>query len=248
MIVTPAMYALLSALSVTVPSGATTFTLTSSWGYTPPVNTQTPASLASSTTSCAASATAGISSSGMKSIAPSSNEIRYRAISRLLSRPPAPAAHATRGRVDPKRALEGIQTALAEEAGLGQVPEHPLGRVLTDFGRAVGRAAAAQPDRIVGATKGQPPARPPVHYRDPPRLDQEAVRRRRRPQAALEAALPHGLARLPQRHDRRAAPDRQHPAEPLLHLVARPLGMLGRVEQVRVDVERDRRAGVAELP
>src|SRR5207249_1440154 len=45
MIVTPAMYALLSVPSVTVPSGATTLTLTSSWGYTPPANTHTPASM-----------------------------------------------------------------------------------------------------------------------------------------------------------------------------------------------------------
>jgi len=84
MIVTPAMYALLSAPSVTVPSGATTLALTSSWGYTPPANTHTPASMASRTTAWAAAATSGPSSSGMKSIAPSSNEIRYRAISRLL--------------------------------------------------------------------------------------------------------------------------------------------------------------------
>src|SRR6476659_911828 len=86
MIVTPAMYALLSAPSVTVPSVATTLTLTSSWGYTPPANTHTPASWASRITAWAALATSGISSSGMKSIAPSSNEIKYRAISRLLSR------------------------------------------------------------------------------------------------------------------------------------------------------------------
>src|SRR5438105_15331830 len=80
MIVSPAMYALLSAPSVIVPSGATTLTLSSSGGYTPPANTHTPASWASLITACAASATAGPSSSGMKSIAPSSNEIRYRGI------------------------------------------------------------------------------------------------------------------------------------------------------------------------
>jgi integrase/recombinase XerD len=45
----------------------------------PPPKTHTPASLASWTTSCAALATLGISSSG-KIIAPSSNEIRYRVI------------------------------------------------------------------------------------------------------------------------------------------------------------------------
>src|SRR5881398_778610 len=49
--------------------------------------------MASWTTACAALATSGPSSSGMKSIAPSSNEIRYRVVSRLLSRPHAPAAH-----------------------------------------------------------------------------------------------------------------------------------------------------------
>src|SRR6266536_1611829 len=92
MIVSPAMYALVSGPSATVPSVATTLTLTSSWGYTPPANTHTPASWASRTTAWAASATSGISSSGMKSIAPSSNEIKYRVISPLLSRPPAPAA------------------------------------------------------------------------------------------------------------------------------------------------------------
>ena len=46
----------------------------------PPPNTHTPASLASSTTWCAAFATSGSSSSGMI-IAPSSNEIRYRVMS-----------------------------------------------------------------------------------------------------------------------------------------------------------------------
>src|SRR5215204_6241861 len=87
----PPMYALLSGYgpSVTVPSVVTT--LTSSWKCSPPPNTQTPASFASCTTACAASATSGRSSSG-NVIAPSSNEIRYRVISRLLSRRPAPAA------------------------------------------------------------------------------------------------------------------------------------------------------------
>src|SRR5687767_11758352 len=83
----PPMYALLSGPSVTVPSVATT--LTSSWECSPPPNTQTPASIASCTTACAASATSGRSSLG-NVIAPSSNEIRYRVISRLLSRRPAP--------------------------------------------------------------------------------------------------------------------------------------------------------------
>src|SRR5918992_3770213 len=87
----PPMYALLSGYgpSVTVPSVATT--LTSSWECSPPPNTQTPASFASCTTACAASATSGRSSSG-NVIAPSSNEIRKRVISRLLSQRPARAA------------------------------------------------------------------------------------------------------------------------------------------------------------
>src|SRR5215204_6853662 len=87
----PPMYALLSGYgpSVTVPSVPTT--LTSSCECSPPPNTQAPASFASCTTACAASATSGRSSSG-NVIAPSSNEIRYRVISRLLSRRPAPAA------------------------------------------------------------------------------------------------------------------------------------------------------------
>jgi len=49
------------------------------WLSSPPPKTHTPTSLASWTTSCAALATSGISSSG-KVIAPSSNEIRYRVI------------------------------------------------------------------------------------------------------------------------------------------------------------------------
>jgi hypothetical protein len=93
MIVTPAMYALLSAPSVTVPSGATTLALTSSWGYTPPANTHTPASMASRTTAWAAAATSGPSSSGMKS---HRAVIERDQIPRHLttpSRPPARAAH-----------------------------------------------------------------------------------------------------------------------------------------------------------
>src|SRR5919201_5482173 len=58
----------------------------------PPPNTHTPASMASWTTAWAASPTAGNSSAGMWSIAPLGNEIRYRVISQLLSRRPAPAA------------------------------------------------------------------------------------------------------------------------------------------------------------
>src|SRR2546425_10144502 len=78
MIVTPAMYALLSAPSVTVPSGATTLGLTSPWGYTPPANTHTPASWASRITASDASLTAGPPSPGSESIPPSSNENSYR--------------------------------------------------------------------------------------------------------------------------------------------------------------------------
>src|SRR5829696_5982756 len=79
----PPMYALLSGYgpSVTVPSVATT--LTSLWECSPPPNTQTPASFASCTTACAASATSGRSSSG-NVIAASSHD--------SLSRRPAPAA------------------------------------------------------------------------------------------------------------------------------------------------------------
>src|SRR4051812_38537488 len=56
---------------------------------TPPPKIQTPAALASRTTACAASSTAGSSPSGMWSIDPLSNEIRYRGISKLplLGRP-----------------------------------------------------------------------------------------------------------------------------------------------------------------
>src|SRR5213076_2224586 len=64
--------------SVTVPSVATMLAF---WFSSPPPKTHTPAFTPSSTTSCAALATAGISSSGMWSIAWASNEIRYRVIS-----------------------------------------------------------------------------------------------------------------------------------------------------------------------
>ena len=72
----PPTYALLSGdgPAATVPSVATT--LISSWGYSPPPSTHTPASMASWPTACAASARSGRSSSG-NVIAPSSNEIRY---------------------------------------------------------------------------------------------------------------------------------------------------------------------------
>src|SRR5215831_16666318 len=54
------------------------------WLTTPPPKIHTPASLAARTTACAASPTAGSSCSGI-TIAPSSNEIRYR-VNPLLRR------------------------------------------------------------------------------------------------------------------------------------------------------------------
>jgi len=54
------------------------------WFSSPPPKTHTPAFKASSTTSCEAFAAAGMSSSGMWSIAWASNEIRYRGICWLL--------------------------------------------------------------------------------------------------------------------------------------------------------------------
>ena len=65
------------AMAVTVPSVATMLAF---WFSSPPPKTHTPALMASWTTSCEASATAGISSSGMWSIAWAPNEIRYRVI------------------------------------------------------------------------------------------------------------------------------------------------------------------------
>src|SRR6185437_31096 len=67
--------------SVTIPSVATTLAFLLS---SPAPKSHAPAFTASWTTSCAALFTAGISSSGMWSIAPASNEIRYRVIPRLL--------------------------------------------------------------------------------------------------------------------------------------------------------------------
>ena len=63
--------------SVTVPSVATMLAF---WFSSPPPKTHTPAVMASETISCAALATAGMSSSGMWSIAWASNEISYRGI------------------------------------------------------------------------------------------------------------------------------------------------------------------------
>src|SRR5687767_8989445 len=113
----PPMYALLSGYgpSVTVPSVATT--LTASYEWSPPPNTHTPASFASFTTACAASATSGRSSSG-NVIAPSSNEIRYRVISRPLSRRPAPAAShraGDTGAMETGRELIGLGFALRSD-------------------------------------------------------------------------------------------------------------------------------------
>src|SRR5665647_224750 len=75
--------------SVTDPSVATTL---ASWPFTPPPKTHTPASLACSTTSCAAFATSARSSS-RKVIAPSLNEIRYRVIPFLLVSAAPAATH-----------------------------------------------------------------------------------------------------------------------------------------------------------
>src|SRR5579884_4276614 len=70
-----------NAPAATFPSVPTTST--DSGGNSPPPNTHTPASIASRTTACAAADTSGSSSPG-NVIAPSSNEIRYRATSSLL--------------------------------------------------------------------------------------------------------------------------------------------------------------------
>src|SRR3954451_10823823 len=64
-----------------VPSVDTTVAF---WFSSPPPKTHTPAFIASWATSCAALPTAGMSSSGMWSIAWASNEIRYRVIWKLL--------------------------------------------------------------------------------------------------------------------------------------------------------------------
>jgi hypothetical protein len=74
--VAPAHAFMVVASSATVPSLA--IKLTSS--LHPPANTNTPASIASWIAGCAASFTTGPSSSGIWSIAPRSNEIRYRVI------------------------------------------------------------------------------------------------------------------------------------------------------------------------
>jgi hypothetical protein len=50
------------------------------WNSSPPAKRYTPAFRASWTTACTALVTSGMSSSGMWSIAPSLNEIRYRVI------------------------------------------------------------------------------------------------------------------------------------------------------------------------
>ena len=73
--VSPPMTSLVSGYgpSVITPSVAT---MLACWLSSPPLNTYTPASLASWITASAALATSGRSSSG-KVIAPSSNEIRY---------------------------------------------------------------------------------------------------------------------------------------------------------------------------
>ena len=63
--------------SLTVPSVAT---MLACWSSSPPAHTSTPAFTASWTTACAALATAGMSSSGIPSIAWAPNEIRYRVI------------------------------------------------------------------------------------------------------------------------------------------------------------------------
>src|SRR5687767_2237254 len=145
----PPMYALLSGYgpSVTVPSVATT--LTSSWECSPPPNTQTPASFASCTTACAASATSGRSSSG-NVIAPSSNEIRYRVISRLLSRRPAPAAsHPARD----TRAMETDKPPRTHRSG--QIQPHFFGRHRRTLAQAIRYALPSNSTRV--CTPSAPP-------------------------------------------------------------------------------------------
>src|SRR5215211_7410581 len=102
--------------SVTVPSVATTLAF---WFSSPPPKTHTPAFRASSTTSCEAFATAGMSSSGMWSIAWASNEIRYRGIYGSLSRRPAPAA--SLWRLTNTKKLIGLRDPARMPRGLGEV-------------------------------------------------------------------------------------------------------------------------------
>src|SRR5919109_320395 len=82
MIENPPMTAFVSGTgpSEIVPSVPT---MLDCWRWTPPPKIQTPAALASRTTACDDSPTAGQSSSGMWSIEPSSNEIRYRGMALL---------------------------------------------------------------------------------------------------------------------------------------------------------------------
>ncbi len=75
--------------SVTVPSVATMLAF---WCSSPPPKTQTPAFMASSTTSCAALATAGMSSSGMCPSRGHRTRSGVAASDGPLSRRPAPAA------------------------------------------------------------------------------------------------------------------------------------------------------------
>jgi uncharacterized cupin superfamily protein len=79
MIENPPMTAFVSGTgpAVTVPSVAT---MVDCWRWTPPPKIQTPAAFASRTTLCDAAPTDGQSSSGIWSIEPSSNEIKYRKI------------------------------------------------------------------------------------------------------------------------------------------------------------------------
>src|SRR5574337_435013 len=83
MIENPPITALVSGTgpSVVVPAVET---MVDCWRRTPPPKIQTPAAFASRTTACAASPTAGQSSSGILSIEPSSNEIKYRGIESLV--------------------------------------------------------------------------------------------------------------------------------------------------------------------
>src|SRR5205823_3754018 len=172
------MYALLSGdgPSVTVPSVATT--LTSSWECSPPPNTHTPPSMASWTTACAAADTSGNSSSG-KVIAPSSNELRYRVISRLLSRRPAPAASHP---ATDTRAMETDKPPRTHRSGQIQPrrEQHPDRRVREDDPLVGHRAPYA-------LRRALHDARPPglVLVREPHELGLE----RAHPQLALGARL-----------------------------------------------------------
>ena len=145
----PPMTSLVSGYgpSVIVPSVAT---MLACWLSSPPPNTHAPASCAAKTTSCAASPTSAMSSSGIWSIAPLSNEIRYRVISSLLVpaaasgrrssalRTPRPASD----RPSPKKFSRQLIAAASQVGGLGGVA-----RQLDGFGRTPRATPRSRPSR-----------------------------------------------------------------------------------------------------